>query len=133
MDNFSWLSSVIIPAAVSLISSTLAYIIGIRKEQNTYINTQIGEIEQRLDAIYHKASLFYQVDFSDENYHYMVYEADSIKTLLSRINTDLAIFQYSIFYRILTDHIFHQKESDTLVQLSSQIQVIKSNLKRKHF
>ncbi|RDE87453.1 hypothetical protein [Aggregatibacter aphrophilus] len=128
MENFSWVSSVIIPAFISLFSSSIMYIVGGRKEKNSYYNSSIDKIEQMLDATYNAAKDIFSKDYADEDYHFMVYQNDNLHTELSRLDKEIGVFELSTLKRILTDNIFHKKENATMESLSKQIHVIKKNL-----
>lgn len=133
MDNFSWMSSVIIPALVSLFSSSVMYIIGARKEKNLHYNSSIDKIEQMLDATYTLAKEIFSKEYSDGDYHFMVYQNDNLHTELLRLYKEIGVFELSTLKRILTDHIFHKKENATMESLSKQINIIKQNLHKKYW
>lgn len=133
MENFSWVFSVIIPAISGFIPSVISYFLGVRSEKNKSHNQIVDELDKRLDTLFSTATQMFEKTYNDADYHYMVYEFDNLKTVLSKLNNgNVAVFELSTLKRILTDHLFHKKEKITMESLSSQIQVIKKNINKKY-
>ena len=133
MDNFSLLSSVIVPVVVSALTSSLTWFLALRKSKNDYRNGLIDEISQKVDKLHTEAVSISTKVYSDENYHYMVYQGEDLETLLLKINKDLSAYNFLTIKQILTDHIFHSNDKKKVIeQLSSHFHNVKRKL-NKHF
>lgn len=114
MENFSVLSSIIIPVAVSLATSLITYPIAVRKQNVSRYNDQIDGLKARLDDIYHKANdIFHTPEYDDADYRFMFYTFDNLTSDLN----DVAIGASELLELkiLLTDKIFYRKEDNHLL------------------
>ena len=118
---------------MSGLTSSLTWFLALRKSKNDYRNGLIDEISQKIDKLHTEAVSISTKVYSDENYHYMVYQGEDLETLLLKINKDLSAYNFLTIKQILTDHIFHSNDKKKVIeQLSSHFHNVKRKL-NKHF
>lgn len=132
MENFSIFGSIIVPVIVSILTSGTTWFVATRKSYNEYRNSLIDEIYAKLDDLHKSAVEISSKPYADADYHYMVYEVDDLQTSLIKTNKDLAQYNFLALKQTLTDHIFHSADKKkVLTQLSSDLQNVKRNLKKR--
>lgn len=132
MEDFSFVSSVVVPIIVSGLTSSATWFVAIRKSRNEHRNALIDDINKQLDELRKYAVEISTSPYSDENYHYMVYETGNLETNLLKTEKDLAKYNFLMIKKILTDHLFYAEDKkEILNQLSAAFQNVKRKLDKR--